>query len=102
MTRLTRLTNILLHLQSRRVVTAQELADKFGIAQRTVYRDIRALEEAGVPVIGEVGRGYSLADGYRIPPVMFTQQEVNALLTAQQYFQKNRQIFIQRSCEYCH
>lgn len=89
MTRLTRLTNILLHLQSRRVVTAQELADKFGIVQRTVYRDIRALEEAGVPVIGEVGKGYSLADGYRIPPVMFTQQEINALLTAQQYFQKN-------------
>lgn len=89
MTRLTRLTNILLHLQSKRVVTAQELADKFDITQRTVYRDIRALEEAGVPVIGEVGIGYSLADGYRIPPVMFTQQEINALLTAQQYFRKN-------------
>ena len=89
MTRLTRLTNILLHLQSRRVVTAQELADKFNITQRTVYRDIRALEEAGVPIIGEAGKGYSLSDGYRIPPVMFTQQEINALLTAQQYFQKN-------------
>jgi predicted DNA-binding transcriptional regulator YafY len=36
-----------------------------------------------------VGKGYSLSDGYRIPPVMFTQQEINALLTAQQYFQKN-------------
>jgi len=71
------------------VVTAQELADKFNITQRTVYRDIRALEEAGVPIIGEVGKGYSLSDGYRIPPVMFTQQEINALLTAQQYFQKN-------------
>ena len=57
MTRLTRLTNILLHLQARRVVTAQELADKFDITQRTVYRDIRALEEAGVPVIGEAGKG---------------------------------------------
>jgi len=89
MTRLTRLTNILLHLQSGRVVTAQELADKFDITQRTVYRDIKALEEAGVPIIGEVGKGYSLADGYRIPPVMFTQQEINALLTAQQYFKKN-------------
>ncbi|MCM4152579.1 YafY family transcriptional regulator [Arenibacter sp. N53] len=89
MTRLTRLTNILLHLQSRRVVTAQEIVDKFNIAQRTVYRDIRALEEAGVPIIGEAGKGYSLADGYRIPPVMFTQQEINALLTAQKYFQKN-------------
>ncbi|MDD2793446.1 MAG: HTH domain-containing protein [Sediminibacterium sp.] len=89
MIRLVRLTNILLHLQSRRVVTAQELADKFNITQRTVYRDIRALEAAGVPIIGEVGKGYSLADGYRVPPVAFTQQEINALLTAQKYFQKN-------------
>lgn len=89
MVRLTRLTNILLHLQSRRVVTAQELAEKFGITQRTVYRDIRALEEAGVPVIGEAGKGYSLAESYRVPPLMFTEQEINALITAQQYFGKN-------------
>lgn len=89
MTRLIRLTNILLYLQSRRVITAREIADNFDITQRTVYRDIRALEEAGVPIIGEIGKGYSLDDGYRIPPVMFTQQEINALLTAQQYFQKN-------------
>jgi predicted DNA-binding transcriptional regulator YafY len=71
------------------VITAQELADRFGITQRTVYRNIRALEEAGVPVSGEAGKGYSLVDGYRVPPVMFTEQEINALLTAQQYFQKN-------------
>jgi predicted DNA-binding transcriptional regulator YafY len=89
MTRLTRLTNILLHLQARRVVTSQELADKFGISQRTVYRDIKALEEAGVPIIGEAGTGYSLMDDYRIPPVMFTEQEINALLTAQKLLQKN-------------
>lgn len=89
MTRLTRLTSILLQLQSRRVVTAQELADKFNITARTVYRDIRALEEAGVPIIGEAGKGYSLVDNYRVPPVMFTQEEINALLTAQQFFQKN-------------
>jgi predicted DNA-binding transcriptional regulator YafY len=89
MTRLTRLTNILIHLQSRRVLTAQELADKFDITQRTVYRDIRALEEAGVPIFGEAGKGYSLADCYRIPPIMFTPQEINALLTAQQLLQKN-------------
>ena len=89
MTRLTRLTTILLHLQSKRVVTAQELADRFDVTQRTIYRDIRALEEAGVPITGEAGKGYSLVEGYRVPPVMFTEQEINALLTAQQYFQKN-------------
>ena len=87
MNRLTRLTNILLHLQSKHLVTAQELAEKFDITQRTVYRDVRILGEAGVPIIGTAGKGYSLMDGYRIPPVMFTQQEINALITAQQYFQ---------------
>jgi predicted DNA-binding transcriptional regulator YafY len=69
------------------VVTAQELADKFGITQRTIYRDVRVLEDAGVPIIGAAGKGYALASGYRMPPVMFTQQEINALLTAQQYLQ---------------
>lgn len=89
MTRLSRLTNILLQLQAKRVVTSHELARKFGISQRTVYRDIKALEEAGVPITGEPGTGYSLMDAYRLPPVMFTEQELNALLTAQQYFKNN-------------
>ncbi len=89
MSRLTRLTNILLQLQSGRLVTAGELANKFKITRRTVYRDIRALEEAGVPVAGEAGKGYLLADGYRIPPVMFSQDELNALVTAQHFLQGN-------------
>jgi predicted DNA-binding transcriptional regulator YafY len=89
MSRLIRLTNILLQLQSKRIVTSKEVADKFGISQRTVYRDIKALEHAGVPVVGEAGTGYWLKDDYRIPPTMFTEQEVNALLTAQQYFKRN-------------
>lgn len=62
MSRLIRLANILLQLQSRRLVKSQELADKFSISQQTIYRDIRALEEAGVPVIGEIGAGYYLPD----------------------------------------
>lgn len=96
MTRLTRLTNILLHLQSKRVVTSQELADKFDISQRTVYRDIKALEEAGVPIIGEAGTGYCLMDDYIIPPVMFTEQELNALLTAQQIIKKQSDKSLQK------
>lgn len=87
--RLSRLTAILTQLQTKRLLTATELADKFLVSIRTVYRDIRTLEQAGVPIAGEAGKGYSLADGYRIPPVMFTQQEINALLTAQQYFRNN-------------
>jgi predicted DNA-binding transcriptional regulator YafY len=87
--RLIRLTSILLHLQAKRIITSQELADKFGISQRTVYRDIRTLEQAGVPIISEAGVGYSLLESYRLPPVMFTEQEINALITAQKYIQHN-------------
>jgi predicted DNA-binding transcriptional regulator YafY len=78
--RIDRLHAILTHLQSKRRVTAQEIADRFNISLRTVYRDVKALDESGVPVIGEAGSGYSIMEGYRLPPVMFSQQEANALL----------------------
>ncbi len=53
MTRLSRLTAILTHLQSKRLVTATDIAHKYGVSVRTVYRDIRALEESGVPIVTE-------------------------------------------------
>lgn len=80
MNRIDRLHAILTHLQSKKRVTAQEIADRFNISLRTVYRDVKALEESGVPVIGEAGSGYSVMEGYRLPPVMFTQEEASALL----------------------
>jgi predicted DNA-binding transcriptional regulator YafY len=80
MHRFDRLTAILIQLQTKRVVTAQEMAARYGVSLRTVYRDIRTLEEAGVPIGAEAGRGYFLADGYRLPPVMFTPDEAGALL----------------------
>ncbi|MBO0947171.1 helix-turn-helix transcriptional regulator [Fibrella forsythiae] len=79
MNRIDRLTAILIHLQSKRVVRAQDLADRFSISLRTVYRDIRSLEEAGVPIGAEAGVGYFL-DGYHLPPVMFTNAEASALV----------------------
>jgi predicted DNA-binding transcriptional regulator YafY len=88
--RLSRLTAILTQLQSKRIVTSTTLAQKFGVSVRTIYRDIKALEQAGVPVCTEEGRGYSLMEGYRIPPVMFTEGEANALITAEQLVLKNR------------
>jgi predicted DNA-binding transcriptional regulator YafY len=81
--RLTRLTAILTQLQSKRVLTAKKLADKFGVSNRTIYRDIKTLENAGVPILTEEGKGYSIMEGYRIPPIMFTEDEANALLTAE-------------------
>lgn len=80
MNRIDRLTAMLIHLQSKRVVKAQELADRFAISIRTVYRDIRALETAGVPIGAEAGIGYYLAPGYHLPPVMFSEAEARALL----------------------
>lgn len=80
MNRLDRLQAILIQLQSKRVVRAQEIADRFEISLRTVYRDIRSLEESGVPIGAEAGVGYYLMDNYSLPPVMFTHEEASALL----------------------
>ncbi|MFD1255214.1 helix-turn-helix transcriptional regulator [Mucilaginibacter terrae] len=88
--RLSRLTSILIQLQSKRLVTAPKLAAKYGVTPRTIYRDMKALETSGVPIVCEEGRGYSLMEGYRIPPVMFTINEANALITAE---------FIIRACK---
>jgi predicted DNA-binding transcriptional regulator YafY len=88
--RITRLTAILTRLQTNRLLTAVELANKFSVSKRTIYRDIKALEQAGVPIVTEEGKGYTLMEGYRIPPVMFTESEANALITAEQLIQKNK------------
>ena len=88
--RLSRLTAILTQLQTKRLITASELASRFKISVRTVYRDIKALSDAGVPVITEDGKGYSILEGYRIPPVMFTEDEANALVTAELLISKNK------------
>ena len=81
--RFDRVTAILIQLQSRKTTKAQDLAERFGTSLRTIYRDIRSLEAAGVPIIGEAGLGYSLVDGYRLPPVLFTREEAAALLNSQ-------------------
>lgn len=83
MNRFDRVTAILIQLQARRKVSGAALAEQFGVSLRTIYRDLRTLEEAGVPLLGEPGIGYSLAEGYRLPPVMFTREEATALLTAE-------------------
>jgi predicted DNA-binding transcriptional regulator YafY len=88
--RLARLTAILTQLQSKRIVTAKDIAEKHNVSIRTVYRDIRTLEKSGIPIVTEEGKGYSVMEGYKIPPVMFTQEEANALITAEQLISKNK------------
>ena len=82
MNRIDRLQAILTQLQTKKVVKAQEIADRFGISLRTVYRDIRALEEGGIPIGAEAGVGYFLDDNYSLPPIMFTTEEASAILMA--------------------
>jgi predicted DNA-binding transcriptional regulator YafY len=80
--RIDRLVAILIYLQGRRVTRAEDIADEFATSIRTVYRDIAALAEAGVPIVGEAGVGYSIVRGYHLPPVHFTTEEATALITA--------------------
>jgi predicted DNA-binding transcriptional regulator YafY len=77
--RIDRMLATILLLQSRRVIKAEEIAAHFEISMRTVYRDVAALSEAGVPIVAEAGVGYGLLKGYSVPPVMFTAEEASAL-----------------------
>ncbi|MFP3592608.1 helix-turn-helix transcriptional regulator [Chryseobacterium sp. SIMBA_038] len=86
--KLDRVTAILTQLQSKPIVRAQDLAAKFDVSVRTIYRDVKTLENAGIPIIGEAGSGYSLMDGYKLPPVMFTKEEVLSFITAEKLMQK--------------
>lgn len=88
--RLTRLTAILTQLQSKPIVTAKDIAQKHDVSIRTVYRDIRTLEQSGVPIITQEGKGYSIMEGYKLPPIMFSQEEANAIITVEHLINKNK------------
>ncbi len=80
MNRIDRLLGLLTLLQSKKYLPAETIAATFGTSVRTVYRDIKALVEQGVPVSFEQGRGYFVVQGYFLPPVSFSTEEANALL----------------------
>lgn len=88
--RIARLTQILTLLQSKRILTAREIAEKFELSTRTIYRDIKTLENSGIPIITIEGKGYSIMDGFNLPPIMFTENEANALMTAEQIILQNK------------
>lgn len=83
MNRIDRLLGIITLLQSRKFVPAERLAAKFSISIRTVYRDIKALVELGIPVSFEAAKGYFVVQGYFLPPVSFSSEEANALLLSE-------------------
>lgn len=80
MNRIDRLNAILIHLQSKSRIPLAELEDRFELSRRTIFRDIRALIDAGVPIGGNAGEGYFIVEGYHLPPVVFDKNEASAIL----------------------
>jgi predicted DNA-binding transcriptional regulator YafY len=80
MNRIDRLFAILLTLQHKRRVRAQDLARQFELSKRTIYRDMSALNQMGIPIAALPGEGFELVEGYYLPPLMFTENEAIALL----------------------
>jgi predicted DNA-binding transcriptional regulator YafY len=80
MNRTDRLLAIVLELQAKGQIRAEDLATTFETSKRTIYRDVQALCESGVPVIAIPGQGYSLVEGFFLPPVSFTRDEATMLL----------------------
>ena len=80
MRRADRLFQIVQNLHHERVITARDLAQALEVSERTIYRDIQDLSLSGVPISGEAGQGYRLMRGFQIPPLMFTEEELEALL----------------------
>ena len=88
MNKFDRIIAILIALQTQRVVTAQSLADRFEVSLRTIYRDIRTLENAGVPIGAEAGIGYFIEKSYQLPPIMFDQEEAVALVVGEKFVEQ--------------
>ncbi len=83
MNRIDRLLGMLTLLQSKKYVPAEKIAAKFNISIRTVYRDVKALVELGIPVSFETNKGYFVVQGYFLPPVSFSSDEANALVLSE-------------------
>ena len=88
MNKFDRVFSTLILLQTKKVLKAANISERFGISLRTVYRDINTLKNAGIPIIGDPGVGYSITEGYRLPPLMFNEGESLALLTAEKIIGK--------------
>ena len=80
MRRADRLFLLIQQLHHERVVTARDLAESLAVSERTIYRDVQDLSLSGVPIAGEAGVGYRLMKGFHLPPLMFTDEELAALL----------------------
>ncbi len=83
MNRIDRLMGIITQLQSKKHLTVGQIGEQFGISERTVFRDLKAIGEIGVPVSFEPDKGYSVSNGFFLPPISLTLEEANALSLAE-------------------
>ncbi|KIO37348.1 helix-turn-helix transcriptional regulator [Shewanella sp. cp20] len=79
MRRADRLFQIVQILRHRRLTTAKQLAERLDVSSRTIYRDIQDLCLSGIPIEGEAGVGYLLRQEVSVPPLMFNEQELEAI-----------------------
>lgn len=88
MNRFDRVSAILILLQTKKRVTANEISERFDVSKRTIYRDLQTLQEAGIPIGAEAGKGYFIVEGFHLPPVMFTPDEASSLILAGKLIEK--------------
>lgn len=89
MNRTDRLLGIVLELQAHGWQRAEDLAHTFEVSKRTIYRDMLALMESGVPVMSSPGQGYALVEGYFLPPLSFSADEAMTLLLGSDYITRS-------------
>ncbi|MBI1282387.1 MAG: WYL domain-containing protein [Anaerolineaceae bacterium] len=89
MNRTDRLLAIVLEIQAKKQVRAEDLAATFEVTKRTIYRDLQALSESGVPIVAIPGQGYSLVEGYFLPPLTFNSDEAIMLLLGADFVAQN-------------
>ena len=88
MNRIDRLNALLIHLQGKPRVPIEELEERFVVSRRTIFRDIKSLMEAGVPIGGDAGDGYFVVEGYHLPPVVFNKEEASAILLGAKFIEQ--------------
>lgn len=94
-----RIVHIFFLLQSRSVLPIEELMERFEVTKRTIYRDLRILERAGIPIVHNPGAGYSIVDGFRLPPARLTEGEVMSVMVAEKIMRNHETESVRRNFE---
>ncbi|GIV58798.1 MAG: transcriptional regulator [Rhodothermaceae bacterium] len=98
-TRTERLFAMILLLQNRPNMTSRDLAEHFGVSRRTIFRDLRALSESGVPLTYAEGGGYEILEGYQLPPLMLSAREAATLLVGTEFMKLQSDASLRRDAD---